>query len=102
MKNQFFYTQKRQLEPQKGDTEAKFGEFRDSFNLHKVVRTGTYEDGTVAVYLDDFCEREVRKPHFNTKKNTLNGYKNIKEVTQSEIILNKEDGERYFNLTNIE
>ncbi len=102
MQNQFYYTEKRQLEPQKGDTEPKYADYKSSFNILKVVRTIGMDEGELAVYLDDFCERINKKPHFNTKTNKLNGYKNVKEVTQSEIVLNKLDAERYFTLTSIE
>ena len=102
MKNMFFYTQKRQVNPKEGDTEPRFEDFRDSFNINKVVRSGTFPDGTVAIYLDDFIERVNEVPDINTKTNKFNGYKKVRETVQSEIILSKEDGERFFKLTNIE
>lgn len=91
MKNQFFYTRKH---------EDK--EYRDSFNVNKVIRTVTHTDETVIVILDDFNERVTKQPDIDTKTNKLKGYKNVRETIQSEIILSKEDGERYFKLTSIE
>jgi malate synthase len=91
MKNQFFYTRK---------TEEK--EYRDSFNINKVIRTVTHTDESVIVILDDFNERVTQQPDIDLKTNKLKGYKNVRETVQSEIHLSVEDGERFFNLLNIE
>src|SRR6478736_1978760 len=100
MKNMFFYTTKRQLQPKEGETEPQFGEFRDSMNLNKVIRSITNVDGSVIVILDDFNERVQEVPDINTKTNKFNGYKKVRETVQSEIILTHNDGERFFKLTN--
>ncbi len=102
MKNQFFYTTKRELPFQEGQTEPKFQDFRDSFNMNKVIRSVTHIDGTVIVILDDFNERVMEKPDIDTKKNIVRGIKKVRETVQSEITLTAEDGVRFFNLTNIE
>jgi hypothetical protein len=89
--NQFFYTRK---------SEDK--EYRDSLNINKVIRSVTHTDGTVIVILDDFNERVTQKPDIDLKTNKFKGYKNVRETIQSEIVLSPEDGERFFNLLNIE
>jgi|SRR6478609_4261494 len=102
MKNQFFYTTKRELPFEQGQTEPKFQDFRDSFTVNKVIRSVTHIDGTVIVILDDFNERVNEKPDIDTKNNRVRGIKKVRETVQSEIILSAEDGERFFKLTNIE
>ena len=92
MKNQFFYTRK-------GEDEK---EFRDSFNVNKVIRSVTHIDGTVIVILDDFNERVTQQPDIDLRTNKMKGYKNVRETVQSEIHLSAEDGERFYKLLNIE
>lgn len=89
--NQFFYTR---------ITEEK--EYRDSFNVNKVIRSMTFPEGKVIVILDDFHEQLTQQPDINPKNNKMNGYKMVRATMQSEIELSKEDGERFFNLLNIE
>jgi hypothetical protein len=92
MKNQFFYTRK-------GEEDK---EFRDSFNVNKVIRSVTHTDGSVIVILDDFNERVTQQPDIDLKTNKMKGYKNVRETVQSEIYLSTEDGERFYKLLNIE
>lgn len=99
-KNQFFYTRKIEL-PLKEGEEKQFKEYRDSFNLDKVIRSVTHTDDTVIVILDDFNERVTDKPDVDPK-GRFKGYKKVRETIQSEIILSPEDGERFYKLTNIE
>ena len=101
-KNQFFYTRKEPKKVQVEGREQEFDYFEDSFNVNKVIRSATHSTGEVIVILDDFNERVTQKPDINTKTNKFNGYKNVRETVQSEIILSVEDGERFFKLTNIE
>jgi hypothetical protein len=91
MKNQFFYTR---------TFEEK--EYRDSFNINKVIRSVTHTDGSVIVLLDDFNERVSQEPDIDVKTGKLKGYKNVRQTVQSEIYLSAQDGERFFNLLNIE
>ena len=91
MKNQFFYT--RLLEEK---------EYRDSFNVNKVIRSVTHTDGSVIVLLDDFNERVSQEPDIDLKNNKMKGYKNVRQTVQSEIVLSPTDGERFFNLLTIE
>jgi len=91
MKNQFFYT--RLLEEK---------EYRDSFNINKVIRSVTHTDGSVIVVLDDFNERVTQEPDIDVKTNKMKGYKSVRQTVQSEIHLSTEDGERFFNLLRIE
>lgn len=92
MKNQFFYTR----------TTEDGKELRDSFNLDKVIRSLSNEDGTALVLLDDLHERAQEVPDIDPKTNKMKGYKRQKNTFQSEISLNKEDAERFFNLTNVQ
>ena len=92
MKNQFFYTR----------TAEDGKELRDSFNLNKVIRSLSNEDGTALVLLDDLHERAQEVPDIDPKTNKMKGYKRQKNTFQSEISLNKEDAERFFNLTNVQ
>lgn len=89
--NQFFYTRK--VEDQ---------EFRDSLNVNKVIRSVTHTDGTVIVILDDFNERVTQEPDIDLKTNKMKGYKTVRQTVQSEIVLSKEDGEKFYQLLNIE
>ena len=74
-------------------------EYKASFNLKKVIRSLSQEDGTLIVILDDFNERVTQQPDIDLKTNKMKGYKNVRETVQSEIILNSADAERFFNLT---
>jgi hypothetical protein len=89
--NQFFYTR---------TVEGK--ELRDSLNVNKVIRSVTDTDGSVIVILDDFNERVSQEPDIDIKTNKMKGYKNVRQTVQSEIVLSKEDGARFYKLLNIE
>lgn len=93
--NQFFYTREQ-------DIDGKVKKFRDSFNIEKCIRSVTEKDGTVIVILDDFNERVQSVPDINPKTGKSMGTKNVRHTVQSEIVLSKADGERFFKLTNIE
>lgn len=99
MKNQFFYTRK---EIVSGTPEnPEFKEFRDSFNVEKVVRTVTMEDGRVLVLLDDLHERAQQVPDVDPKTNKMRGYKRERNTFQSEIYLDPADAVRFYNQTTI-
>ncbi len=100
-KNQFLYTRKQPKPLKVEGKEQEFDEFQDSFNLNCVVRAVTYPDGTVVVILNDFHEEVIEKPQINTKTNVIT-YTKSRETVQSQIQLSKEDGARFFKLTNIE
>jgi len=91
MKNQFVYT-------------AKIGdkEYKASFNIEKVIRSLTEDEGNVIVILDDFNERVTQQPDIDIKTNKMKGFKNVRETVQSEITLTPEDGTRFYKLLNIE
>lgn len=93
IRNQFFYKRKNEKEEK---------EYIDSFNINKVIRSVTHTDDTVIVILDDFNERVVQRPDIDPKTNKFKGYKNVRETIQSEIVLSKEDGERFLKLTDIQ
>jgi len=88
MKNQFIY---------KATIAEK--EFKASFNLEKVIRSLTNEDGSIIVILDDFNERVTQQPDIDLKTNKFKGYKSVRETVQSEIVLSAEDGARFYQST---
>lgn len=88
MKNQFIYT-----------AVIAEKEYKASFNIEKVIRSLTEENGNVIVILDDFNERVTQQPDIDLKTNKFKGYKNVRETVQSEIQLTPEDGERFYKLT---
>lgn len=88
--NQFFYKR----------TEGE-SVFTDSFNINKVIRTIENADGTTLVLLDDLHERSHDVPDVDIKSNKVKGVKRQRDVFQSEIILNKEDAERFYSITKI-
>lgn len=102
MKNQFWYSRKVEKPVKVEGKEPEYDIYADSLNINKVIRSVTHTDGTVIVILDDFNERVTPKPDINPKTGKFNGYKNVRETIQSEIVLSKEDGERFYQLTNIE
>jgi hypothetical protein len=94
---QFFYTRK---EPIKGTDPLEFKEFRDSFNVNKVIRTVMIDDGGSLVLIDDIHERTMDVPQY-TPAGKPKGVKRERNTYQTEITLSKEDVERFFNLTNV-
>lgn len=99
MKNQFFYTRK---ELKSGTPENPvYNEFRDSFNINKVIRSIAIEDGRVLVLIDDLHERAQEVPDVDPRTNKVKGVKRQKNTFQSEIYLEPEDVERFYNATSI-
>jgi hypothetical protein len=90
MVNQFFYTR----------TEGE-KTFKDSFNINKVVRSLTMEDGTTLVLIDDLHERAENVPDVDPKTGKMKGVKRMRNTFQSEIYLNAEDAARFQKLTTI-
>ena len=74
-------------------------EYKASLNINKVIRSLSQEDGTLIVILDDFNDRVTQQPDIDLKTNKMRGYKNVRETVQSEIILNSDDAQRFFKLT---
>jgi Tol biopolymer transport system component len=97
MKNQFFYTRKDYLPLEEGSTEPKFKEYIDSFNIDKVIRTMSMEDGRRLVLIDDLHERVAQVPDI-TPKGKMVGYKKERNTYQSEIYLEPEDSDRFLSL----
>lgn len=99
MKNQFFYTRK---ELKSGTPENPvYNTFRDSFNINKVIRTVGIEDGRLLILLDDLHERAQEMPDVDPRTNKVKGVKRQRNTFQSEIYLEPEDVERFYNATNI-
>lgn len=90
MKNQFFYTR----------TEGE-KTFKDSFNINKVVRSLTLEDGNTLVLLDDLHERSQDVPDIDIKTNKMKGTRRERNTFQSEIYLNAEDAARFEQSTSL-
>lgn len=99
MKNQFFYTRKELVSGTPENPEFK--EYRDSFNIEKVIRTVAMDDGRVLVLLDDLHERAQEVPDIDPKTNKMKGSKRVKNTFQSEIYLDPADAVRFFELTNV-
>lgn len=86
---QFYYTRT------EGDKS-----YVDSFNLAKVVRTLQLEDGRTLVLLDDLHERTGEVPVVDPKTGKYKGTRRERNTYQSEIYLDKEDAERFKQVTN--
>jgi len=99
MSKQFFYTRK---ELKSGTPENPvYNEFRDSFNLDKVIRTVGIEDGRLLVLLDDLHERAQEMPEVDPRTNKVKGIKRQRNTFQSEIYLEGDDVERFYNATRV-
>jgi len=99
MKNQFFYTRK---ELKSGTPENPvYNMFTDSFNINKVIRTVGIEDGRLLILLDDLHERAQEVPDIDPRTNKMKGMKRQKNTFQSEIYLEGEDVNRFYNATSI-
>jgi hypothetical protein len=99
MKNKFFYTRK---EISGGTPEApEYKEFRDSFNVDKVIRSITLEDGRILVLFDDMHERAQEVPDVDPKTKKMKGMKRERNMYQTEIFLDADDAERFFELISI-
>jgi len=99
MQNQFFYTRKELVSGTPENPEFK--EYRDSFNVNKVVRSVTMEDGRLLILLDDVHERAQEIPDIDPKTNKMRGVKRVKNTFQSEIYLDPADAEKFLKLTSI-
>jgi hypothetical protein len=87
--------------PQEDGTQVE-KEFKDSFNIEKIIRSVTHTDGTIIVILDDFNERVSEEPDIDLKTNKFKGYKKVRQTVQSEIVLSPQDGERFFDMLDIQ
>jgi len=97
--NQFFYTRKELVSGTPENPEFK--EFRDSFNINKIVRSITMEDGRILVLLDDLHERSRDVEDIDLKTNKMKGYKRQRDTFQSEIYLDPTDAIRFYEATSI-
>ena len=99
MKNQFFYTRK---ELKSGTPENPvYNEFRDSFNINKVIRSVAIEDGRIMILLDDLHERAQEVPDVDPRTNKMKGIKRQRNTFQSEIYLEGADVERFHEATSV-
>lgn len=97
MKNQFFYTRTVAIP---GSAETK--DYKESFNMDKVVRSVQMEDGRTLILMDDIHERTTETPTIDTRTNKMKGVKRERNTYQSEIFLDAPDALRFFNLTAIQ
>ena len=97
--NQFFYTRKELVSGTPENPEFK--EYRDSFNINKVIRTVTMDDGRLMILLDDLHERSQEIPDVDPKSGKYKGTKRQRDTFQSEIYLDPSDVERFVKLTSI-
>ena len=99
MKNQFFYTRK-ELKSGTPDNPV-YNTFRDSINMNKVIRSVGIEDGRLLILLDDLHERAQETPDVDPRTNKVKGMKRQKNTFQSEIYLEAEDVQRFYEATSI-
>jgi hypothetical protein len=90
MKNLFFYTRKEIVAPAEENTETTFKEYEDAFNIQKIIRAVTLEDGRMLVLLDDLHQRMQEVPVHN-KQGKVTAMKNVMQTFQSEIYLEHND-----------
>lgn len=100
-KNQFVYKRFEPIQLIVGETEQKFVEFQDSFNISEVLRSRGLKNGQRLVLLNDLHEQWVSTPQLG-KNGKIASYKREKDVFQSEILLEKEDADRFVKLLAIE
>ena len=101
MKNQFFYTRKEEHPVQIEGKETKYVSYRDSFNVEMVIRTIGLDEGNILVLLNDIHQRPREVPIKNAKGEITSTKREV-NTFQSEVILSKEDAERFYEQTNIE
>ncbi len=94
MNQLFFYTRKELVSGTPENPEFK--EYRDSFNVNKVVRTIVMADGRTLVLLDDLHERAQELPDIDPKTGKYKGTKRQRDTFQSEIYLDPADAERFY------
>lgn len=92
MKNQFFYTRKELVSGTPDNPEFK--EYRDSFNVDKIIRTITVDDGRLLVLLDDIHQRP-QETEMKNKQGRVTSMKREMNVFQTEIYLDPADVERF-------
>lgn len=99
MRNQFVYETTVMAPPEKEGLDPKEITIKQSFNIDLIKRAGEQVDGTVLVLLDDQHERfeEVEKQNKNGKKSIIRE----RHSFETQITLTKEDGARFFKLTEI-
>lgn len=96
--NQFFYTRK---EPIAGTDPVEFKDYLDSFNVEKIIRTITVENGNRLVLLDDIHERAMEVPQYDLKTGKPKGVKRERNTYQTEVYLSPEDSERFEKIMSI-
>lgn len=95
MNNQFIYT--RILENDSSEAIS----VEDSFNIEKVIRSIAMDDGRRLILLNDLHERVQEVPDINPKTGKMAGMRRERNTFQSEIYLDKADGDRFLKLTGI-
>ena len=114
-RSQFVYKRTVQIPPVEADEEngieAKDAITKvvlDSFDIERVIRAITMDDGRLLVLLDDIHERYETKPKTHPKtgqprfdKKGQMIFERIKETFQSEVYLSEEEKDSFLKLTSI-
>ena len=114
-KTQFVYKREVEVPPIKEDTEKGIigvdgytKTVLDSFDVERVIRSITMENGSLLVLLDDLHERWENKPKTHPKtgapqfdKKGQMIFERVKDAFQSEIYLLPEDAAEFLSLTSI-
>lgn len=102
MNKQFFYTEKRPIQPTAETVKGaslEFKLYRCSFNIKLVIRSIATEDDRVLVLLNDLHQRLQEVPVHN-KAGKITAYKKEMNTFQSEIYLeDPKDIERFYLLS---
>ena len=98
MRNQFIYTEEVTMPAAKG-VEPEVQIRKNSFNVDYVLRAIQMDGGGLLLLLDDLHERWQDVPSMT--KNGKKMIKREKDTFQSEIRLSKEEGERFFKISEI-
>jgi hypothetical protein len=69
--------------------------------MNKVIRSVGIEDGRLLILLDDLHERAQEVPEVDVRTNKVKGVKRQRNTFQSEIYLEPEDVERFYEATSI-
>lgn len=97
MRNQFVYTQKDAIPGKPGE----FKTFRASFNIEKVIRSLTMDNGNVLIILDDIHQRP-QQVEVTNNQGKVTAIKREMNTFQSEIYLTEEqDIKNFYKRTRI-
>lgn len=96
----FIYTRKESVPSKVEGEDAQILEYKDSFNINFVTRTRALPDGKLLILLNDFHDETIDIPIPN-KKGEVYKYEKRRQVMYSEIYLESDDANRFYQLTMI-